>query len=208
MFENFCIISSNCISGFWYRDIIKQEYEIPFIWSIVKLTDMLFLIDNFEKINFNNVKAEMSDGEVNRGDGSKWVKIVLDNCVNVYFVHYRENKNLDGESKITGINVVSSNILKYAEDTWHRRCNRIPYGKKMVWVFWDDKINTNTDLNKFILAAKNRKNDLFVLFTPKAFESKEENLFILPITNYNNVPKHTKDLEKLLKDYEETRVIQ
>lgn len=141
----------------------------------------------------------MSRGEVNRRDGNEWVKIVLDGHINVYFVHYKENKNIGGEPKISGINVVSSDIMKYASETWIRRCSRIPYDKKRVWVFWDDRINTNTDLSEFVSAASENENELFVLFTPNQFESEQKNLFILPITNYNDVPKHVKDLELILK---------
>lgn len=197
--EDFCIVSSNCISGFWYRDIVKIPYEVPFIWSILKLSDMLYLIRNFDSIDYSNITAEISEGEIVRKDGSKWAKIILDNRINVYFVHYAENKNLTGETIVNGIRVISNNITKYAKDVWLRRCNRMPFNKKRVFVFWDDKISTDVELCNFINIAAERKDDIFVLFTPKSVQSSQKNLIILPITDYNNVPKHVYDLKKALE---------
>ena len=148
---DYLVISANCIAGFWYGDIVKTAYEHPFIWSIVRLSDLIYLIKNFDTINFNNVTAKISDGEVVRRDGDKWVKVVVDGKINAYFVHYKENKDLEEDApKISGTNVVAKNILKYAEETWKRRCARIPYNKKRVWVFWDDRINTDVDLSEFL----------------------------------------------------------
>ena len=179
MINDFCIISSNCIAGFWYRDVIEEQYETPFIWSIIRLSDMLYLIRNFENIDFSDIDVLMSDGELNRKDGNRWVKIFLNGKVNVYFVHYREEKSLKNETIIKGTRVISDNILKYAKETWLRRCYRIPYEKKRVWVFWDDPINTDVNLSEFVNVSKEYENDIFVLFTPenKYVSEKKLNCF-------------------------------
>ncbi len=199
--NDYCVISSNCISGFWYRDVVKKEYEIPFIWSIVRLSDMLTLIREFDTINFENSVAVMSKGELKRNDGDEWVKVIVDGKINVYFVHFKEDKELDKEVKV-GINVFSPDVLAYTEQAWKRRSSRIPYGKKRVWVFWDDAINTNVDLQEFISISEERKDELFVLFTPKTDKTSRENLIVLPITDYGDVPKHAEDLKTALKKFE------
>ena len=197
--NDFCVISSNCISGFWYRDIVKQEYEIPFIWSIVKLSDMLTVIRDFDTINFGNAVAVMSRGELKRNDGDEWVKVVVEGKINVYFVHFKEDKSLEKDVKI-GLSVFSPNVLEYTVKTWKRRSSRIPYRKKRVWVFWDDDKTRDIDLREFASIAKKKKDELFVLFTPEEGFESEENLIVLPITDYGNVPKHTQDLYAALKN--------
>lgn len=196
-----CIISSNCIAGFWYRDIVKTKYEHPFIWSIVKLSDLLFLVKNFDIVNFGNIEFIMSKGEVNRRDGDKWPKILVDNYVSAYFIHYKENKNIE-KPLVKGIDVVCPDIATYTKNTWLERCKRIPYNKIRVWVHWDDYVNTDINLVEFLTIAKEKKEDIFVLFTPKKdIVALSENTIILPITNYYDVYKHTKDLENALNNY-------
>ena len=68
-----------------------------------------------------------------------------------------------------------------------------------MFVFWDDKISTDVELCNFINIAAERKDDIFVLFTPKSVQSSQKNLIILPITDYNNVPKHVHDLKEALE---------
>lgn len=188
MEDKFCVISSNCMSGVWYRDIVKTEYEVPFIWSNIKLSDMLWLIENFESIDFTDIKCLISHGELpTKGEGDVHVKIELCGKVSVYFIHYKEN---DFESAIS-----------YAENAWKRRSERIALNKQKVWVYWDDSVCTDMDLNEFLLLAGKRTNDIFVLFTPnKDVKPLFENTIVLPKTG-PSVDKHTKDLEKALENY-------
>lgn len=48
------IITNNCLGGFIYRDILKTEYQNPFIWTYIKTNEFIFLCENYNKINFHN----------------------------------------------------------------------------------------------------------------------------------------------------------
>lgn len=78
----------------------------------------------------------------------------------------------------------------------------MPSRKKKVWVFWDDAICCDCDINEFISVAKEKENDIFALFTPNVAEVSQENLIVMPITDYNNVLMHAADLETALKRFE------
>lgn len=51
------IITNNCLGGFIYRDILKCEYQNPFIWTAIDHKDFLNFINDYEHIDFNNVKV-------------------------------------------------------------------------------------------------------------------------------------------------------
>ena len=47
------IIANNCIGGFLYKFSNKQ-FPNPFIWTSMYFEDFLFLIQNYDKINFDD----------------------------------------------------------------------------------------------------------------------------------------------------------
>lgn len=61
------IITSNCLGGFIYRDVLNQEYQNPFIWTKFLNNEMFIdFVDNFKNINFDNVMIEKEgDGLTN-----------------------------------------------------------------------------------------------------------------------------------------------
>ena len=61
-------------------------------------------------------------------------------------------------------------------------------------------INTDVDLQEFVSIAEEKKDQFFVLFTPKQEIYPKKNLLVLPITDYGNVPKHVKDLKLALNN--------
>ena len=198
---DFCIISNNCIAGFWYRDILECDYENPFIWCTIKLSDFIGIIENFDSINFNNAKCVISEGEMIKKSGSKWTKILLDNRYNVFFTHYKQSSISILKPIVNRLDVICPNVISYTEDVWKRRSERIPYQKERIYVFWDDVYNSNLKLDEFVLTAKKHTGEKFVLFTPdNSIKPESENMIILPITDYDDVPKHTNELMNTIVD--------
>lgn len=201
MENKYCVISSNCISGFWYKDIMKCKYEVPFIWSNIKLTDFIYLIKNFNTINFNKIKVAFSENEFLNNEGNKHLKVVVDDKISVYFTHYKQSQNAMEKPIIEGYNVVSSDIKKYAEDVWMNRVNRMSNNKKKVWVFWDDLPCTNTNLNEFIDLGEQFPNDIFILITTKSLRSENKNVYIVKKKSYKT-NEHLVDIEQILNNFE------
>lgn len=194
---DYCIISSNCISGFWYRDFIKTEYEVPFIWSNIKLSNFIFLIKNFKELDFTNIKIIDSVGEFRNNEGEKHLKILIDDKVSIYFTHYKENKGIE-KPIIENITIFHPNIKKYAEETWHRRVSRMSLTKKIVWVFWDDEPSLDCNIIDYIDLAQTKKDDIFILITNKTnLISKSNNMHILKKKSYKP-SEHLDDINKIL----------
>ena len=209
------IISTNCIAGFIYRDHIKKEYEHPFIWSVIKLSDFIKLIENFNDIDFINSKAMMSVGELSNKNGNVYPKIETytkdNNTISTYFIHYKQinDKKIDKPIQ-RGINTICNDVLKYTQEKWDERTNRMiknnTKNKKRIFIEWQDNLSTNINVNEFIQLAKKRqniKNETFVLFyNPNDINVNKQNtpnnIILLPITDYNNVPLHAETLYNIL----------
>ena len=201
MVDDFCVISSNCISGYWYRDVVKKQYEVPFIWCNIKLNDFIYLIKNFDTIDFNNVKTVISNGELVASNGKEHVKVVINNKISVYFIHYKQSKENISNPIVKDVDVVCPDVVKYTDELWKERSKRIPYNKIRVWVFWDDTVCTDTDLVEFFKVAEEKPNEIFVLITEKKnIKPKTKNLLVLKKKTYKVLP-HMKDLENALNNY-------
>ena len=198
---DFCIISNNCIGGFWYRDIVKTDYENPFIWCTIKLSDFIRIIENFNTINFSNAKCIISEGEMVKKSGNKWTKIFLDGKYNVFFTHYKQSTISIPIPIVNRLDVICPDVISYTENVWNKRSERIPYEKERIYVFWDDSYNSDMSLYDFITFGKEHPESKFVLFTPDmSIEPESDNTAVLPITDYDDVPKHAKDLMGFVSD--------
>lgn len=52
------IISSNCLGGFIYKDVLNSDYKNPFIWTRFEFDTFVDFINHYEEINFNNVMID------------------------------------------------------------------------------------------------------------------------------------------------------
>lgn len=52
------IIGNNCLSSYVYS-CSQSQFNTPFVWSVVSPKDMLFLMDNFWNIDFNDVEFSL-----------------------------------------------------------------------------------------------------------------------------------------------------
>lgn len=48
------LISNNCLAGFVYQRILKQEYNSPTIFTLMEPNEYISMIENFENVNFEN----------------------------------------------------------------------------------------------------------------------------------------------------------
>ena len=76
------IVTNNCLGGFIYRDILKTEYQNPFIWTYLKTNDFLFLCEHFDEINFKNFMI----GKEGEGHKNNYV-IKIDEKITLAFHH-------------------------------------------------------------------------------------------------------------------------
>lgn len=85
------IISNTCIGSFITRDFLKTPYNNPFCWNIIDSNSICSLIENYDKINFNNYELLKGYNLPNYMEKYWNMYIKIDNKINVYYIHYRFN---------------------------------------------------------------------------------------------------------------------
>lgn len=83
--KNKILIGNNCLVGFTYRDILKQEYQTPFIWSRIWNEDFIKFLEHYKEINFENFELKKVKQKINNNDNDFY--ILLDNLVKIFFKH-------------------------------------------------------------------------------------------------------------------------
>lgn len=127
------LISQNCLSGNIYQNCLKEQFSNPFIWTVIDFNSMLYLVQNWNTINFKNYELVKDD---------KWnFSIIIDEKVKVKYVHYKFNPNcktpmLDNVGSIHYYKIWEYIIQKYEE-----RLNRM-LNKKEEPIFCICNFNT------------------------------------------------------------------
>ena len=83
--KNEILIGNNCLVGFIYRDILKYEYQTPFIWSRIWNDDFIKLLEHNKEIDFENFELKKVNKKINNKDNDFY--ILLDNLVKIFFEH-------------------------------------------------------------------------------------------------------------------------
>lgn len=109
------IISNCCAGGEFYKRIYKKEYTNPFIWCYMSSNDMCFLIENYEKINYNNFKLLPVEN-------TDYYKIVVDNTISIIYTHYHKSKTA---FKTMNVDVYSKDIENYIIEKYKDRLTRM-----------------------------------------------------------------------------------
>lgn len=80
------IIGNGCFSSFITKNLLKQKYVNPFIWSLLRYEDMYNLISLYDVLNFDSYKIIYNEKDNN-------YTINIDNKVNILYIHYKLDKN-------------------------------------------------------------------------------------------------------------------
>ena len=193
MTNNNCnIISNNCIGARYYQNNHIQ-FQNPFMWNLIKLTDFIFLIENFDKIDFNNIKLYFSKNEVKKDhDSDKCSTILLDNYIHIYFIHhhYTELHKCQKCIRITGkdYEIIGNYILEYLKNKWLNRVNRLKTNNNIIFVYYDTPDLTNTNIDKLINIKSQYKIILLSNTNYKDQCAKTNNIFyIKPKSKNTNI---------------------
>ena len=120
------ILTNNCLGGFIYRDILKTEYKNPFIWTGIEIDNFIDLVDNFEKIDFTNVKLEK------RGEGLKNnIFTVIDDKYTfrnghiVFSINDDVPRIMNDPNQLDSINVYYNKPWRYILEKYDKRVERM-----------------------------------------------------------------------------------
>ena len=114
------IIASNCVGARLY-EIANQQFTNPFMWSIVLPKDFIFLIKNFNQLDFNHITPINIYWDESKCDVPA---LIIDNKIKVIYIHHKQDKNALYPIK-RGINLYYKDIFSYLIDAWKRRIKRL-----------------------------------------------------------------------------------
>ena len=110
------LISQNCLSGGLYY-FVHEPYGNPFIWTVIDFNSMLYLIKNWDSINFDNYELTKDD---------KWnFSIIIDNHVKVQYVHYKLNANYKKPTKTGPGDICYCKIWEFINQKYIERLKRM-----------------------------------------------------------------------------------
>lgn len=170
------LIGNNCLIGFTYRDILKQEYQTPFIWSRLWNDDLINLLQNYENINFNNYELKKTNPKLKDNDNDFY--ILLDNKVKIYFRHcFFSIKH--NEPKKFHANVYFNKIWEYVFTKYIERTERmLKCTEKPIVIIHDCSPYYNL---KDIIKICKEKHFRCMIFTNNMPETNDSDLCIKPV---------------------------
>lgn len=156
------IISHNCVSGRIYQ-MKGLKYETPFVWCIIPPEDFFYLYNNYDNINYKNIKINKENNDY---------RIVVDDKINVYYVHYKYDKNCTVVTKKTKIDIFYNKIEDYIIEKYFIRLERMK--DKPIFIVTDREFPTKPQFNfkKDDLLKYVNKDDCIVVTCDKSIIGK------------------------------------
>ena len=109
------IISHNCVGARIYQ-MKGIKYENPFMWCVIPPEDFIYLYNNYNNINYENIVLKKENDDY---------KIIVDNKVNLYYVHYRYDENCEEPIISNNTDVFYSKIEDYIVKKYFSRLKRM-----------------------------------------------------------------------------------
>ena len=152
------LITNRCLGGYIYRDILKEQYENPFIWT--GIWDQYFnkLFSEYGKINFNNFSVEHDPEE-----RIEKYFIIIDNKIRVNYGHVL----LDPKASTPvprDVNIYTADPVGYLRQKYKERLSRMT--KEPVWIYLDLDFTHNYEIAEI---AKKQKRKIGILTVDKDF---------------------------------------
>ena len=114
------IICNNCVGGRLY-EVRKEQFSNPFIWERIEHSDFIYLIKNFEIIDFTNVKFSL---EYYKSKDYQNVLCKVDNKISIHFTHYVYDNEIDTLTK-RNLDILYKDIIKYCKEKYFTRLSRM-----------------------------------------------------------------------------------
>lgn len=117
-FKRKIVISNDCISGYLYK-FKNKNYPHPFIWARIYPNDFIYLIENYESINYNNFIIKNSTIE----NLTDTFTFIIDNKIKLTYSHHHQN-NSCLEKINNGLDLYYCDMKKYIEELYLKRIKR------------------------------------------------------------------------------------
>lgn len=146
------IISNLCLGAFTYK-LMNQEFNNPFMWSVLVRDDLIHLIENYDSINWFNVTIH-SASELDYIITKNIYYLTVDNKFNIVYLHYVFSPEC---TSITtkGVNVYYNKIWEYIIEKYVTRVKRmLSLNEPPCFYLMHGKIFSNKDMHDVADACK------------------------------------------------------
>lgn len=109
------LISQNCLAAEIYK-IMNCAYQNPFASTVIQFDSMKYLIENWDNIDFDNPKVELTD--------DNYPVIILNEKCRIEYVHYRQSKEFDIPRK-EGAYIFYKDCVSLVLEKYNRRLARM-----------------------------------------------------------------------------------
>lgn len=136
------IIGNSCCSSYIVKNYINESFANPFTWCSVTEADIVYVIRHYDDIDWMNFRADLYK---NNTFNNYNVYMVIDDKIIIKYPHYILSKT---DTMVSGVNVMSKDILKWSTEKYIERVKRMLIAPKPIYVIggtWDDqKISLST----------------------------------------------------------------
>ena len=198
------IISNNCTGGFIYKKLLKTEYENPFIWCRLFNDEFLYLMQNYDNINFHNYEIGKHSNKLVNLTNPFYIKI--DDKISINYTHYYFDINAN-KPAIIKTDFFYCKIWETILKNYEKRLLRME--GKPVFIFNDDGdysvFGTNktwVDVVPQIIELATKIDNKIIIISNHHSEIKENNLLILNSKNIfppHNLENNEKKILEFLK---------
>ena len=121
------VIANNCCGGRLYQET-NTQFNNPFIWMVLPYDSVMYIMKNFNKINWYNYEFEKSKLRANT------FIIKIENNIEIHYVHYifsekdsiiRQEKNHSDKEEQWSGEVFYNKIWEYINEKYLNRTERM-----------------------------------------------------------------------------------
>ena len=156
------LITNRCLGAYIYRDILKESYKNPFIWTGIPYTDFTTLFESYSTLDFNNTRIGADDPKSLKG-----FYLVIDGKVKVEYSHvlFEWSANYPIQR---GNNIYYNKPWEYIADKYAERLKRMI--EPPVFMFMDIDFNREYGIADI---AKVNKTPLIVITCDSSYPENE-----------------------------------
>lgn len=195
------IITDSCLGGFLYRDILKENYKNPFIWTRIGINEFIDFVDNFENIDFTNVMIDKD------GPGLTNFKTIIDDKYTFTNRHIIFSKNdiiprVNYDNIHTDwVNVYYNKPWEYILEKYNNRVKRMD--KNIVVAIYVAEKKYTPQLNKLAEVCLKHKYPCLIIHSEKIQENEVTKTYVCDYKEpwIDNLYKHCKkEIEEFINE--------
>lgn len=156
------LITNRCLGAYIYRDILKTQYENPFIWTSIWDESFNILFEDFDKINFDNFKVLHDTAHT-----VEKYYVLIDDAVRVNYGHVILDNDATTPST-RDVNIYTNDPIKYIGEKYTERLRRMI--NPPVFIYLDLDFTQNYAISTI---ARRKQRALGILTVDQNFPSNE-----------------------------------